>query len=541
MNLEAVKKRIMDNADLILLMLISAVLVFYKISALPIIDGDTAYYSKVAKNIVESGNWLTFRFLNPADIIDKPPLAFWPIAVSFVLFGFTNFAVHIWHAFLSLGVVWLTFKIGNELFGRKIAFYSGLILITMLQFFYQTRIPMQDMLLVLLVGGAFFSTYLFSKYKKISQYYLAVLFSALSVLVKGPLGIALIAPVIFVYFIAIRTAPFNKLSQYIIHGITGLVLFFVVGGSWYLHQYFVWGQQFLDKYWIRNVGRYFGQIDKEMKVYRDYYTYFIFLLAATLPWGGFLYPSIYHAFKKIRENKKEFALLLTWFFVIILFFSLTGNNKALRYSLPVFPALAIMLGKLLNDIFEDPEKYKKIIYTSLGLTVLLTVPLILFMLYSVFTKFSGIFFDYFKMLIPFLITLCIALTAFIFLCLRKKLRTAFYTVIVLTCLSYVMLIHQTAKLLPQIRPYDHYSEIINSAPAKDIKVGYFKGEVPAFLIFSINSDVARIDSEKELAAFLTTRKKVFVISEDKKAFDEFRKKHKVNIIEENYEFSLFTN
>jgi 4-amino-4-deoxy-L-arabinose transferase-like glycosyltransferase len=69
-----------------------------------------------------------------------------------------------------------------------------------------------------------------------------------------------------------------------------------------------------------------------------------------LPWAIFLPAAfLYGRFRETLEKRKEYLFLLVWFAVIFLFFSISKGKRAL-YLLPLFPAAAILVGKLWHDL-----------------------------------------------------------------------------------------------------------------------------------------------------------------------------------------------
>jgi len=541
--LTKVKVFFSKRLDFIFLITIAFVLIFFKVFSLPLIDGDSAFYSKIAKNILESGNWLTFRYIDPKDVIDKPPLAFWPIAISFKVFGINDFAATIWHSILAFATVILVFYIAKELFGRRVAFYSGLVLITSAQFFYQTRIPLQDMALTFFISLSLFCFYIFLKYRRILAYYLFVLFTSLSILVKGPVSIPLIIPVVLIYLIIQRKLPFENKKDYLIHGLAGIAIFVLLGCSWFIYEYNVLGQPFLNQYWARNVGRFFKPVDVEFEPKRDFYTLFIYILATFLPWAGFLYPGIYYLFKlRKKEYKAEIDFLLVWFFVIIGFFSISGNRKIIRYMLPFFPAISIMVGKVWNDIFELGKSFpRRILFSGLIITLIVTIPLVSLLIFGTITKFPEESLAYLPIFIPFIVSLTIALATFLIFAFCGKLKTAFYTLVILSAISYMIFINQGAKYFPLASPYLRFSKKISSMLTEKSKVATYKGEFNRFVIFYVDKPVVYLKNDKELKEFLSSPNRVFVVTDQKEDFERFRGKNKVYILDSSNNKYLFTN
>ena len=61
---------------------------------LDVIDIDSSQYAEISREILESGNPF-FIHDNGRKYLDKPGLTFWKISLSFLIFGYQNFAFRI--------------------------------------------------------------------------------------------------------------------------------------------------------------------------------------------------------------------------------------------------------------------------------------------------------------------------------------------------------------------------------------------------------------------------------------------------------------
>src|SRR5262249_6283740 len=118
-----------------------------------LMDDTDAAVAQISRNMVASGDWVTPR-LNGILFFEKPPLYFWPIAVSYKIFGIHDWAARIPIALFAIGVVLLTAAFGVWAFGRRAGLYSGLCVTTCFGLFLFTRIVIPDVLLTLTVALA---------------------------------------------------------------------------------------------------------------------------------------------------------------------------------------------------------------------------------------------------------------------------------------------------------------------------------------------------------------------------------------------------
>ena len=75
----------------LILLLISSLLFFFHLGACPLWDRDEGEHASTSKEMVLSGDWVTPK-LNGENFYDKPVLHYWFVAISFLIFGFTEFA-----------------------------------------------------------------------------------------------------------------------------------------------------------------------------------------------------------------------------------------------------------------------------------------------------------------------------------------------------------------------------------------------------------------------------------------------------------------
>ncbi|OLD60817.1 MAG: hypothetical protein AUI83_01595 [Armatimonadetes bacterium 13_1_40CM_3_65_7] len=59
--------------------------------ALPLTDGDTAFYATVARGALKSGEWVAL-YTPGGQVFDKPPLTIWLLALSMAAFGSAEWA-----------------------------------------------------------------------------------------------------------------------------------------------------------------------------------------------------------------------------------------------------------------------------------------------------------------------------------------------------------------------------------------------------------------------------------------------------------------
>ncbi len=180
------------------LILLSVFLFTWKLGSLNFIDEDEATYAKVAQEMVTSGDWIYPR-CNYSSFIDKPPLIYWGNAFSFKLLGMNEFAVRFWHSLIAVMGVLVTYFLARELFSERRGIFSGLILATSLQYFYQARMTLCDIPLAFFITLSLYFFLVFINRRKISAYYFSVIAMALAVLTKGPIGIIIPVLIIGIY------------------------------------------------------------------------------------------------------------------------------------------------------------------------------------------------------------------------------------------------------------------------------------------------------------------------------------------------------
>ncbi|MCX5750941.1 MAG: glycosyltransferase family 39 protein [Candidatus Saganbacteria bacterium] len=548
--LKALKK---EHLVPIFFFILSLFLFAWKIGSIPIIDGDSAFYAEIAKNIVRNGDWMTLRYIDPANIIDKPPLMFWMIAICFKIFGINEFALAIWHSLLAASTVLVTYYISKELFNAKTAFLSTAILITTAQFFYQGRVPLQDIPLTLFIALAVYCFLLFDKYKNRPGLYLAAVFTALATLTKGPVGLALVGLIILSYVILNKKwASYSKID-YLARIPLAIILFFAITLPWFIMEYQKWGQPFLEVFWGRNFGRFLMPVDTvgatavtdSIKPQYDFYSYFLQLLLLLIPWGAFVYPALYHAFKRLKNQAEKSSLLLLfcWALIPLIFFSISLNYKIARYILPALPALAIIIGKFWNDYLENKKELARPMLVSNLLNLLLILPALILLTAIAIFKFPNEQAAFQPIVFPFLSILSLGMLAATLLLLRKKGYPAFQTFFTSALIAYIVLIGCFAVYFQEANPTRYFSQKILSIFKPNEVVGQYTGTGTAMLNFYTDHHAALINGEENLAGFLKQPQKTYVLTDNPKALEEFEKKYpgKAKTIEKKSYMILFTN
>ncbi|MFH1045616.1 MAG: glycosyltransferase family 39 protein [Candidatus Omnitrophota bacterium] len=325
---------------LIAIIALSALLLFFRPGARSLWEPDEGRFAEITREMVESGDWLTPRN-NYIKHFDKPPVLFWLIGSSFLLFGQNEAAAHLPLSILSLLGVLATFSLGTELFNRRTGFIAALILATSAGYGALSRLLSTDIVLTVLC----ILSYLCFVRKKYFWLYLTL---GIAFMTKGPIifVLSLIPMIIFLIY----TKDWARLKQMRLGW--GLLFTLAIALPWFIYQVSRNERLFYD--WT--VQQTYNRIARPMR--SPIYFFIPVLCGLFFPHIFFLIPAFkkYFSLKRVGLAKEQAAtlLVLIWFFLPFVFFSF-AVKKLVTYMLPLLPALSLFLARLWDEALEDQK------------------------------------------------------------------------------------------------------------------------------------------------------------------------------------------
>lgn len=342
-------------------------------------DIDEGMHAIIARNMILTGDWITPVF-NGEPFFDKPVLFNWMGAISFGLLGISEFSARLPTAIAGLGCVVLTYLIGRRAFGPLAGLLAGIVLASALEFAIVSRLVSYD------VPFTFFTTlalYFFfglmvnqgTGGRQFLWFYVA---AGLAVLVKGPLGLLLPAMVAGIYIVLRRRWSMLREMQVPL----GILIVLVITAPWYylVNQanpgylgYFLFNQ---------NIANFFGSFSGyEPRHPWPWHYYAPVLLLGSFPWSLILVQSVRSARRESVSDEREYTtLLLVWAVSIFVLFSL-ATSKLPAYILPMFPAVALLVGRYCQQFLDEPASALRFgVMTGLVSGILI---LAVFVLYAV--------------------------------------------------------------------------------------------------------------------------------------------------------------
>lgn len=118
----------------------------------PLHDPTEARYAEIPRLIIETGNWIMPPFDYGVPFWGKPPLTFWLTAISFKLFGYSEFAARLPVFLLACVVLWLSYRFASVILGKEKAAFSSIVLLSTALFFIASGAVMTDMALCLCIS-----------------------------------------------------------------------------------------------------------------------------------------------------------------------------------------------------------------------------------------------------------------------------------------------------------------------------------------------------------------------------------------------------
>lgn len=488
------------------LLVLSMIVCLYDLDTLKLWDIDEGMHAVMAQNMVRTGNWITPMF-NGDPFFDKPVLVNWLGAISFAIFGFSEFAARLPTAILGVGCVITTFFIGRKIYDSDTGMFAALVLATSLEFIVLARQVQYDIPFVFLttVTLFFFCSAFMDTHRRtlhLSLFYLAI---ALAVLTKGPLG--LILPTLAVILFLSQQRRLSFLADMNLP--MGILIMVVVAVPWFLLMesanpgylgYFILKQHFANV---------FGELgDLQARHPRPIYYYLPILVVGFFPWSLILVGAVRDALRRFDDMS---ILLLIWIAVILLVFSIS-SSKLSTYILPLWPAAALLVGRYLNSMFPQPDaRQRRGLLVSAAVSALAVTALAIYTLaydpWMYWEQERGVVWsklEHFVLLVSAMMFLVLAT-----IWLRRYALALVAMTTVAPAMAFTVFFH----IAPDAEPYNSAADIgaiYDRLLGPDDKMVFSTRMADSALFYSGRSAIL-LENEEQLNAYLDSEETVFVL------------------------------
>ncbi len=340
----------------------------------PLLDDADSVHAEAARQILVRGDWVTLH-IDGIRYLEKAPLMYWAIAMSFRVFG-----VHDWSARLPLALGMLalflaTGSLGRRVYGEEGGVYAGLVLATAVGPYLFTRFLIPDMLVALwlTLGFDFFLQTLEEEKPSRTSCWGFAATAALNVLTKGLIGI--VFPVAAAGLFLILTGNVGHLKK--MRVLSSTVVLLAIAAPWHILaglrnpaqgnvRGFFWFY-FVNEHFLRYLNK---------RVPRDYGTvplvlFWALMLVWLLPWSAFLAQAVAQVPRKMRgldARRRANLLFAVWAAVILVFFSFSTRQE--YYAIPALPALALLTGGWLEREAVEEERQRSGRWSAAALLVI---------------------------------------------------------------------------------------------------------------------------------------------------------------------------
>ncbi len=323
---------------------------FYGMGSYAILDMNEGLYAEVAREMLVNNHWI-IPHLNGVSYLEKPPMLYWLMALSFKFFGINAFGARFIPSTATALTALLFFQFGKKMESVRTGWLAAVILLSSIVFIIMGRTVFFDPLFMFFISASLISFY----WMLLNAGYV---FLALAVLTKGVVVLILIPAILIVYMSLTGATKEDYLALIDRKAIT---LFLIIVLPWHIlasivQPRFIWeyiiNQQFL---------RFFNVASPHDYHTGPLYFYIPRVIAYLLPWSIFLVFTFWPLrLKKPFDSIKAF--LWSWFGVMFVFFSLSAD-KGDYYLLIGAPPLAYLVAQKIESwLNENKSRWLILVY-----------------------------------------------------------------------------------------------------------------------------------------------------------------------------------
>ncbi len=344
-------------------MLVASLVFLVNIASPPhLMDDVDAVQAQIARNMLVSKDWVTAR-LDGVAYLEKAPLVYWMMAVSYKILGVCDWAARLPLAIAAVLLCWVTYRFACWAFGEDAGFYAGLVLATSTGLFLFTRILIPDATLTLAITGAVWAWLsLLEPAQNCRRFWSTMLGVCLGtgLLLKGLIGIVFPVMAGLAYMALTRQlvslASWRRLHLEIA-GATALI----IAAPWHVlailrnPPYFSFSMHSLPGeyhgfFWFYFINEHVLRF-LNLRYPHDYNTvprifFWLLNLVWLFPWSVYMLCVPWPASSPKSRPERTRLMAFCWVGVVMLFFTFSTTQE--YYSMPIYPALALLVGSAIS-------------------------------------------------------------------------------------------------------------------------------------------------------------------------------------------------
>ena len=324
-------------------------------------DADTVH-AEAAKEMLQRHDWVTL-YVNGVRYLEKAPLMYWGVALSYKLFGISEWSTRFPLMLGVLAMILATYGLGRWALGSEGGLNAGMVLATALGPFLFTRFLIPDVAVGLWLTLTFWLFLVSLEQPEPARWTcwgLAAM-CALNVLTKGLIGLVFPIGVIGLYLLL--TGNLRHLLK--LRLVSSALMFLAIAAPWHILaglrnpaqgnvRGFFWFY-FVNEHVLRFLNK---------RMPRDYdkvplLLFWALMVLWLLPWTVFLPQSLREVPRRWRDfrsqmtrRQRAYLVFFLWTFVIVGFFSFSTRQE--YYTIPAIPAMALLVGGWLQREQSSP-------------------------------------------------------------------------------------------------------------------------------------------------------------------------------------------
>ena len=336
------------GGQLLLVIFISSI-VFIGLGNSSLLDYDEGIHAQVAKEIIQSNDWVTLHF-GGKPRFEKPPLYNWTTALFFKTFYINEFWARAGSALSSVLSAIVIYFLGSAIYNRRVGVLAVIPLISGYEFLRQARNGTTDVMLT------FFILITLTAYTKLTQknqsgWYFVWISFALGFMVK--FWAAVIVMIAIGVNLMLQKGVINTLRCK--HFYRGALIALILILPWHLTMYLIHGQAFVDRYFLHNLlERSANSLEGNTGSTRYYFDRMAYDYSA---WFFLLPTALTMEVRRVLSNRDKTSVLLIFVLCTFGIYSLLVSTKIFHYLTPIYPVLAIFNAAVLIKAYEDHRSF----------------------------------------------------------------------------------------------------------------------------------------------------------------------------------------